>query len=70
MNQFSKELTGRRVRLVRMTDPYTNLQAGALGTVQFTDSMGTLHVAWDSGSRLGLIPGEDHWELLPETSTA
>jgi hypothetical protein len=52
------------VRLVRCTDPYTRLHPGDEGTIAFVDDWGTLHVSWDSGSRLGLVPGEDAWELL------
>jgi len=29
----------------------------------FTDSLGTVHVRWDQGFQLGLIPGQDQWEL-------
>lgn len=29
------------------------------------DDVGTVHVAWDNGSTLGLIPGIDQWEYLP-----
>ena len=47
-----------RVRLVSTTDPYTNLVPGNLGTVERVDDLGTIHVHWDQGSRLGLVPGE------------
>lgn len=60
-------LTGRRVRLIRCSDPYTRLPSGSEGTVAFVDSLGTLHVDWDCGSKLGLVPGEDSWTVLPET---
>ncbi len=63
---FDRSLEGRRVRLVSTFDPFTDLHAGDLGTVQFTDDAGTLAVRWDSGSTLGLIAGEDQWVLLPE----
>jgi Domain of unknown function (DUF4314) len=46
---------GARVRLVRTTDMWTKLRPGALGTVTGTDDAGTVHVAWDSGSRLGVL---------------
>jgi hypothetical protein len=41
-------------------DPYSDLQEGTEGTVLFVDSTGTVHVKWDSGSRLGMVlqPGE------------
>ena len=59
-------LEGQRVRLVRTSDPYTRLQLGEEGTVQFVDDLGTLHVKWDSGSSLGLVPGEDSWTTITE----
>ena len=55
---------GDRVRLVRTGDPYTTLICGDLGTVRRIDSLGTIHVDWDSGSKLGLVPGEDSWVIL------
>ena len=55
---------GDRVRLVRTGDPYTTLICGDLGTVRRIDSLGTVHVDWDSGSKLGLVPGEDSWVIL------
>ena len=61
------KLEGRRVRLIRCTDPYTKLPPGSEGTVYFVDSLGTLHVDWDCGSKLGLVPGRDSWTILPET---
>lgn len=57
-------LIGRRVRLIRTNDPYTNLESGALGLVSFVDCLGTVFVDWDNGSSLGLIRGEDSWEYL------
>jgi hypothetical protein len=56
---------GDRLRLICTTDPHTRLSAGALGTVRFIDGCGTVHVAWDDGHVLGLIPGIDHFEILP-----
>lgn len=54
-------LVGTRVRLEHTSDPHTRLRPGDEGVVNFVDSMGTVHVKWDSGSSLGLIPGEDSW---------
>ena len=51
---------GSRVKLVRMHDPYRpDLKEGALGTVIAVDDIGTIHVAWDCGSSLGVVYGED-----------
>jgi len=54
---------GDRVVLVYTSDPYTKLQPGAQGTVSAIDDAGTVHVQWDSGSGLGLIPGEDRFRV-------
>jgi hypothetical protein len=50
---------GTRVELVRMSDPYTKLRPGDKGTVSFVDDIGTIHVAWDNGSTLGVAFDED-----------
>lgn len=55
---------GTRIRLVHTTDPYTRLAPGTEGTVSFIDSLGTVNVNWDGGSTLGLVPGEDEFEVI------
>lgn len=55
---------GDRVELERCGDEFTRLTPGDQGTVRLVDSMGTVHVDWDSGSKLGLVPGEDRWKNL------
>ncbi|MCQ9352951.1 DUF4314 domain-containing protein [Corynebacterium sp. 153RC1] len=34
------------------------------GEVIVVDSLGTIHVAWDDGTSLGLIPGVDRYQVL------
>ena len=50
---------GSRVKLICMKDPYRDLEAGTLGTVMSVDDIGTIHVAWDCGSTLGVVYGVD-----------
>lgn len=69
MNKFpSKEKINRlreqyprgcRVELVRMNDPYSKLQPGDHGIVDFIDDTGTMFCRWDNGSTLGVVYGED-----------
>ncbi|MBU4541805.1 MAG: DUF4314 domain-containing protein [Firmicutes bacterium] len=59
---------GDRVRLIYMNDPYSDPGEGATGTVDCIDDIGTIHVIWDSGSRLGLIPGVDRWVMIENSS--
>ena len=57
---------GCRVELVRMED----VQAppiGTRGTVRYVDDIGSLGVAWDNGSSLQVVCGEDLCKKLEET---
>ena len=52
---------GCRVELEDMeTDPYVKLSPGDLGTVQFVDDAGQIHVSWDCGHSLAMVFGVDH----------
>ena len=56
---------GARVELIKMDDPYnTKLVPGCQGTVRCVDDVGTIHVEWDCGSRLGVVYGEDICQLI------
>ena len=51
---------GCRVELTHMNDPWnTRLHEGCRGTVIAVDDIGTIHVAWDCDSSLGVVYGED-----------
>ncbi len=51
---------GCRVVLIHMNDPWNGkLTVGCEGTVVSVDDIGTIHVAWDCGSSLGVVYGED-----------
>lgn len=61
---ISKErMAGMRVKLLSMEDPQAPAP-GTEGTVQHIDDMGTIHVVWDTGCSLGLVPGVDEWKIL------
>ncbi|MFN7656265.1 MAG: DUF5661 family protein [bacterium] len=57
---------GLSVRVLSMVDDPNPVLAGTEGTIVLIDDMGTLHVKWDDGRRLGLIPGIDRYVLEPE----
>ena len=61
---------GTRIALVNMDDPYSKLQPGDRGTVKSVDDAGTIHVAWDCGSGLGIAYGEDSCRKLTEKELA
>ena len=55
---------GCRLKLICMIDPYRDLEAGSMGTVTHVDDIGTIHVAWDCGSNLGVVYGEDSCAIV------
>lgn len=52
---------GTRV-ILRWMDDVQAPPAGTPGTVISVDDAGTVHVAWDNGSTLGVVYGEDSIE--------
>ena len=58
--------TGKRIRLVRMEDPYTTLKPGAEGVVRGVDGIGNILVNWDNGSSLSIVPEVDEFDIIDE----
>lgn len=63
---LNRDRAGQRVRLVFTDDEYTDLKPGDEGVIQGqTDgAYPQLHVRWDNGSNLSLIPHVDRYEVL------
>lgn len=59
----NKYLPGMRVRLLKMND-FQAPPIGTEGTVRGVDDIGSVMVAWDTGSRLSVILGEDVIEFV------
>ena len=57
---------GTRVMLESMIDPYSKLEPGDRGTVEYVDDAGSIGVRWDKGSGLSLIYGEDEYRKLTQ----
>lgn len=55
---------GTRIRLTQMDDPYAPIPSGTVGTVDFVDDAGQIHMKWDNGRSLALIPGEDSFSKI------
>ena len=60
---------GTRIRLNSMEDPYAPIAPGTEGEVDFVDDIGTIHMKWDNGRALGIVPGEDSFTVLPPKLT-
>ena len=55
---------GCRVELYRMEDPWSPVPAGTKGTVVCVDDAGQLHMQWDNGRTLALVPGPDSFSRI------
>ena len=58
---------GTKVKLIEMADVQAPPE-GTIGEVDYIDDIGTIHVKWSNGSSLGLIIGEDKFEIINSVS--
>lgn len=61
---------GTRLMLEYMNDPWAPVPSGTRGTVVSVDDAGQLHMRWDNGRTLALVPGEDGFRKLTEKELA
>ena len=57
---------GTRIELNFMNDPFHPVPSGTRGTVDHVDDMGQIHMRWDNGRTLALVPGEDSFRKLTD----
>lgn len=55
---------GDRIRLEEMKDPYSPVPPRTEGEVDYVDDAGSIHMKWDNGRTLALIPGEDRFTVI------
>ena len=54
---------GVRVVVLKMDGPWP-VEAGTQGSVDHVDDIGTIHVKFDNGRFIGLIPDMDAFEIV------
>lgn len=57
---------GTRIELISMEDPFAPVPPGTRGTVKVVDDIGQLHMSWDNGRSLAVVPGEDSFKKLTQ----
>ncbi len=60
----SKYKKGTKIQLIKMNNDPQPVPDGTIGIVDFVDDIGTVHMIWENGSSLGLIIGEDKFEII------
>lgn len=63
---MDETLKGKRITLIKMGDDPNPIKAGEMGTIQFVDGIGQIHVNWDNGRSLALVPGVDVYQIIRE----
>ena len=66
-NQYPE---GTRLLLNSMNDPYAPIPPGTRGTVDFVDDAGQIHMKWDNGRTLAIVPSEDDFRKLTDEELA
>lgn len=56
---------GTRIELIHMDDKWA-VAKGTRGTVTQVDDAGTIHMKWDNGRTLGIVPQADQFRKLTE----
>lgn len=59
----NKELIGKRIKLIEMVNEQHAVESGMEGTIT-NIGFDVISVKWDNGRRLGVIVGEDIYEIL------
>lgn len=57
---------GTRIRLTKMCEEQQPVPEGTTGTVTDIDDIGTIHMAWDNHSSLGLIENVDKFSIIDQ----
>lgn len=55
---------GTKIKLIKMEDVQAP-PSGTIGTVTCVDDIGTIHMMWNNGSSLGLVP-DDKFVIVKE----
>lgn len=59
---------GMRIKMLSMVDDPNPIPKDTEGTIRLIDDAGIIHVIWDNGRNLGVIPGVDKYLLEPSNT--
>ena len=63
--QFRKQYPiGTKIQLISMRDEKYPILPGTIGEVTHIDDMGSIHMKWQNGSSLALIPEVDSFKAV------
>lgn len=59
---------GTRIEMIHMEEQLSPVESGMKGTVQIVDDVGTLHMKWDNGRTIGIIPNKDQFKVVEQSN--
>lgn len=62
---LEKSYKGKTIQCIEMVGE-KEILPGYKGVVTNVDDVGTLHMNWENGSTLGIIPGLDHFVVIDD----
>lgn len=66
---MEKELIGKRIRMTEtMSNDPNPIHKGEMGTISHVGG-GVINVGWDNGRNLGILIGEDSYEIFDHPDT-
>lgn len=60
---MTREIIGKRIKLIHMSDDPNPIPSGTMGTIVHFGA-DVINVEWDNGRRLGVVIDEDEFEIL------
>lgn len=66
--KINENLIGKRIRLISMENDPNPVEKGSMGTIYHVGG-GVINVRWDSGRTLGVVEGEDLFEIVETPDT-
>ena len=66
--KINENLIGKRIRLISMENDPNPVEKGSMGTIYHVGH-GVINVRWDSGRTLGVVEGEDLFEIVETPDT-
>ncbi len=66
--KYGEEIIGKRIRLISMDNDPNPIESGSVGTIYHIGG-GEINVRWDNGRTLGVVEGEDLYEIFDPIDT-
>jgi hypothetical protein len=55
---------GKRIKLIAMNEEPNPVEPNTMGTIRLIDGIGQIHVDWDNGRSLAVVPEIDEYEII------